>query len=248
VIENTSGEQPMASPVSPPEQGHRWRGRDIGFFIASFFLLNVVVVEFVNLLPFRGESADAMRALSGTLFVEVALIGLIAALVRLVYGLRFFQEMRWRRQYDASNVSLLVTGAALAFTVMLVSALFPPSSPPIERLLSTPQAVTAFAIFGIGFAPFLEEMMFRGFLFRVIEDIGGVSVAVRTTAVLFALLHVPQLWGSWAGMLVIFAVGYILSDLRHRTGSMIPPLIVHTAYNGMLFLAFAASTLAPQPS
>ena len=45
---------------------------------------------------------------------------------------------------------------------------------------------------------------------------------------------------------MIFAVGYVLSDLRERTGSMIPPLIVHTAYNGLLFLAFALSTLVQE--
>jgi membrane protease YdiL (CAAX protease family) len=249
VTEDPFGEQPIA-PAALPEQPHRWRGRDITFFTLGFFLLfvllNVVVIGLVNFIPFRGESADALRALSGTLFVEVTLIGLIAAVIRFVYRLRFFEEMRWRRDYEMSNVSLLVKGAALAFSVMLVSAMFPPSSPPIERLLSTPQAVIAFAIFGIGFAPFLEEMMFRGFLFRMLEEIAGSSIAVRTTAVLFALLHVPQLWGSRAGMLVIFAVGYVLSDLRERTGSMIPPVIVHTAYNGMLFLAFALSTLAQE--
>jgi hypothetical protein len=129
---------------------------------------------------------------------------------------------------------------------MVVSSLFPPSSPPIERLLDTPEAILTFAVFGIVFAPVLEELLFRGFLFRVLDAIAGATTAVRATAILFAMLHVPQLWGSWAGILVIFAVGYTLSSLRSRTGSIIPSIIVHTAYNSMLFLAFALSTLVQE--
>jgi membrane protease YdiL (CAAX protease family) len=93
------------------------------------------------------------------------------------------------------------------------------------------------------FAPFLEEMMFRGFLFRAFESLFGGIVAVRLTALLFAGMHVPQLWGSWAGMLVILGVGYALSEVRKNTGSVIPGIIVHTAYNGTLFLVYILSTL-----
>jgi membrane protease YdiL (CAAX protease family) len=56
------------------------------------------------------------------------------------------------------------------------------------------------------------------------------------------LLHIPQLWGSWAGIALIFLVGYILSLVRARSNSVIPGIIIHTAYNGMLFAVFAVST------
>ncbi len=253
VTENPSSDQPITPPEAPRAR-NSWTSWDVavfmltlGGFVIGFFLLQLVALGAVTLVSFRGESADAMRALAGALFANLAFIGLAAAVVRFVYGRRFFEEMRWRRRYEATNASLVVRGAGLAFLAMVVGVLFPPSSsPPIERLLNTPQAVMAFAIFGVGMAPFLEEMIFRGILFRVLEEIGGSSITVRTTALLFALLHVPQLLGSYAGMLMIFAVGYVLSDLRERTGSMIPPLIVHTAYNGLLFLAFALSTLVQE--
>jgi membrane protease YdiL (CAAX protease family) len=225
------------------EDAGKWRGRDIVCFGFVFIALNMFVPGLVNLLPFRGESANAFRALVGTVIVQLTLIGLIYALARYEHGLRFLEEMRWSRDYKVRNGTFLTLGMGLAFSVMLVSSVFPPSSPPIEELLSTREAVVIFAIYGIAFAPFLEELLFRGFLFRVLEQTAGVSVAILVTAVLFALLHVPQLWGSWAGMLLIFAVGFILSTLRARTGSLIPTVIVHTAYNGMLFLAFAVGSL-----
>ena len=228
VTENPSSEEPI-TPTGSPRARNSWTSWDVavfiltlGGFVIGFLLLQWVALGVVTLISFRGESADAMRALAGTLFANLAFIGLAAAVVRFVYGRRFFEEMRWRR-YTASNASLVVRGAGLAFLAMVVGVLFPPSSsPPIERLLNTPQAVMAFAIFGVGIAPFLEEMIFRGILFRVLEEIGGSSVTVRTTALLFALLHIQQLLGSYAGMLIIFAVGYVLSDLRERTGSHDP--------------------------
>jgi membrane protease YdiL (CAAX protease family) len=241
-----TGEASPASRTGGTAKG--WKGRDIVYFGCAFVALNLFVPGLVNQLPFDGDGSTAFRALAGTLIVEVALIALIYALVRWQHGLSFLEEMRWSHDYEVSNGRLLTLGMGLAFSVMIVSSVFPPSNPPIEQLLSTPEAIALFAVFGIAIAPFLEELLFRGFLFRVLEQTAGVSSAVRVTAILFALLHVPQLWGSWAGMLLIFAVGFVLSTLRQRTNSLIPTVIVHTAYNGMLFLAFAVGTLAQGPS
>ncbi len=128
--------------------------------------------------------------------------------------------------------------------VTLVSSLFPPSStPPIEKLLSAPKSLWVFILFGVGIAPFFEEIIFRGFLFKVFMEMSGPGVAVPLTAGLFALMHVQQLWGSWAGIALIFVVGYVLALLRERSSSLIPSLIVHTSYNGMLFAMYAVSSM-----
>jgi membrane protease YdiL (CAAX protease family) len=235
--------EPMQAPEGN-ERTHRWRGRDISFFGFVFIALNLIVPGAASFLPVRGGSAEAIRVLIGTLAVQLIVIGFIVVLVRNVYGLSFAHEMRWTRSYTIRNGSLVIMGMALAFAVMIGSSLFPPNSPPIERLLNTPQAVAMFAIYAVFFAPILEEVMFRGFLFGVVEQMAGASVAVRTTAVVFALLHVPQLWGSWAGMLVIFFVGFLLSEVRRRTDSLIPSVIVHTSYNGMIFVAFLIGSWA----
>ena len=226
------------------ERTHRWRGRDISFFGFAFLALNLIVPGFVSLLPVRGESADAIRVLIGTLAVQFIVIGLIIVMIRNVYGLSFAEEIRWSGDYTIRNRTLVVMGMALAFAVMIGSTLFPPDNPPIEQLINTPAAVAMFAVYAVFFAPILEEVMFRGFLFGVLEQMFGGSIAVRTTAVVFALLHVPQLWGSWAGMLVIFFVGFLLSEVRHRTDSLIPSVIVHTSYNGMIFFAFLIGSWA----
>jgi len=171
------------------------------------------------------------------------LVGFIAFLIKVVHRQSFVETIHWFRNHQFSTGFLISLGATLAISVLLVSSFFPAGEPPpIERLLSSATAVYVFAIFGIGAAPLFEEIIFRGFLFKVLFDIGGSGTAVSVTAILFALLHLPQLWGSWGGVILIFIVGYILSFVRLRSNSLIPSFIIHTSYNTMLFGVFALST------
>ncbi|MBI4471034.1 MAG: CPBP family intramembrane metalloprotease [Acidobacteria bacterium] len=175
--------------------------------------------------------------------MNVLLVAFIAFLVKVVHRRAFFDFIHWYRNHSFGTGFLIALGASLAVSVLVVSSFFPPSEPPpIEKLLSSPTAMYVFAIFGIGVATLFEEIIFRGFLFKVIFEIAGGPAAVFTTAFLFTVLHIPQLWGSWAGIALIFLVGYILSSVRDRTNSLIPPFIIHTAYNAMLFGLFAVSS------
>jgi membrane protease YdiL (CAAX protease family) len=194
---------------------------------------------------------EVVTALGLTFAVEAALLSAACVLVQRVYGLSFYEEMRISLDYKIGSPSLVVLGMALALSVVLVSAmvarfvpgLVPEQETPIEQLLTTPGSVVLFAIFGIAIAPALEELMFRGFLFRVLQDVVGMSIAVWTTAAIFALFHGPQLWPNWPAIIVILGVGYVLSKLRERTDSVIPGFIGHTVYNAVLFLLFAFASV-----
>src|SRR5262249_37753989 len=153
-----------------------------------------------------------------------------------VHGQSFVQTIHWFKDFQFNIVALIALGMTLAISVLIVSSFFPSGEPPpIERLLSTTTAMYVFAIFGIAAAPLFEEIIFRGFLFKLLSYISGTGTAVSVTAILFALLHLPQLWGSWAGVVLIFVVGYVLSFVRQRSNSIIPSFIIHTCYNGTLF-------------
>jgi membrane protease YdiL (CAAX protease family) len=175
--------------------------------------------------------------------MDLILVGFIFFLVKVVHRQSFLRCIHWFPNHLFGAGFLITLGATLAVTVLIVSSVFPPSEPPpIERLISSTRVLYIFALFGIGVAPLFEEIIFRGFLFKAFSDVGGTSIAVPATAALFTLLHIPQLWGSWAGIALIFAVGYILSLVRAKSRSLIPGFILHTAYNAMLFGVFAVST------
>ncbi len=224
-----------------------WRIADLIVF-AVFSLLTVLFLPLTVLRVWhifnpqlRVTDLTAVVILQG--LMDSVLIGFIAFLIKVVHRQSFVETIHWFRNHQFSIGFLISLGATLAISVLLVSSFFPAGEPPpIERLLSSATAVYVFAIFGIGAAPLFEEIIFRGFLFKVLFDIGGSGTAVSVTAILFALLHLPQLWGSWGGVILIFIVGYVLSFVRLRSNSLIPSFIIHTAYNTMLFGVFALST------
>ena len=230
-----------------PAPQSTWRIVDLIVF-AVFSLLTVLFLPLTVLRVWhifnpqlRVTDLTAVVILQG--LMDSVLIGFIAFLIKVVHRQSFVETIHWFRNHQFSTGFLISLGATLAISVLLVSSFFPPREPPpIERLLSSATAVYVFAIFGIGAAPLFEEIIFRGFLFKVLFDIGGSGTAVSVTAILFALLHLPQLWGSWGGVILIFIVGYVLSFVRLRSNSLIPSFIIHTSYNTMLFGVFALST------
>ena len=215
------------------------------FFAVTVFLLPFSVIHVWHIfnpgLRVADLTATDQVLLQGVM--NLVIVGFITFLVRVVHGQSFTETIHWSKNHQFGTGFLIALGATLAISVLIVSSFFPSGEPPpIEKLLSSRTAMYVFAIFGIAVAPLFEEIIFRGFLFKVLSDIRGPGTAVSVTAILFALLHLPQLWGSWAGVALIFVVGYVLSFVRQRSNSLIPSFIIHTSYNGMLFGVFALST------
>src|SRR4029079_1612411 len=110
------------------------------------------------------------------------LVACISLLVKVVHRRSFRETIHWYRNYDFTTGFLVGLGAMLAVSVLIVSSLLPPESPPpIEKLLSSSSAMWIFAVFGIGVAPLFEEIIFRGFLFKVLWEIRGARLAVPVT-------------------------------------------------------------------
>ena len=215
------------------------------FFVTLFFLPAVLVLiarAFIPGLSVTTLSGEAQILLQAAL--DIVWVGFIFFLVRVIHQKNIPETFRLQNTHRYRVVSLIALGGILAITVLVVSSFFPPSSPPaVEKLAESSNSAFLLVIFGVCFAPIVEEIIFRGFLFVVFSEIAGSRLAVPATAVLFALMHAPQLWPSKAGILLILAVGYVLSLIRQRSDSLIPSFIVHTAYNGMLVGASAIGAL-----
>jgi hypothetical protein len=111
---------------------------------------------------------------------------------------------------------------------------FPPGIedkfPEVFRDSSTPQrAVYGLLIVLIG--PLLEEVFFRGALFRLLSKRYAFDTVILTTAILFAVAHLePQMF------LPIGVVGMAMAFLRHASGSIVPSFLLHATFNGVSFL------------
>lgn len=150
----------------------------------------------------------------------------------------------WFKRYIAGNRHeadwLLVGfggGVALALLahLYLLAAKLVPSFAEILRVSehqmhSVPGLATAYAIIAIGFAPFAEEFLFRGLVFRALDRQWGGWKAVFGSAVFFAIYHAPLSW------LPVGLVGAANCLLFKRSGRLAPAIVLHMAYNAVVTL------------
>ena len=101
-----------------------------------------------------------------------------------------------------------------------------------EFMISAYQSAAYLPLFWIAlvvWGPLFEEFLFRGFLFRgLLNSRLRANGAILLTAALFTALHLQY---DAIELLVVFAVGLVLGLSRHRTGSLIPPLAIHSTMN-----------------
>ena len=82
------------------------------------------------------------------------------------------------------------------------------------------------------FAPFFEESLFRGFLFKGVEKsyLGG-HAAVFISSILFALVHLQ--YGIPVLLFMLFPFSLLLGYARWKSGSLLLPVLIHVINNLM---------------
>lgn len=91
--------------------------------------------------------------------------------------------------------------------------------------------------------PFVEEIIFRGYLFWATERLLNVWVCrsawlvVLIVSCLFALSHLAKPGITGTQIISIFATGLLYSWLRSKSGSTVPPVCAHMSFNAIIFLA-----------
>ncbi len=133
----------------------------------------------------------------------------------------------------------LVLGAGFFFAVqgcmMLIpedSALMLDYSEAVSVLGESPFPVLSFmaTVFG---APFIEELVFRGMMYRHLKRAVPVWLALLIQAALFAYVHGQLLW-----MIYTFALGAIFGLLYEYFDSLWPCILAHMCFNACNYLPF----------
>ena len=102
------------------------------------------------------------------------------------------------------------------------------------NLWSGLQVHLAFALVTMGLIGFIEEVLFRGFLFRALLKRDGPVLAISISSVTFGLGHIVNLLSGQTSLdtfiQIAFAVawGFILTMVYYKSGSLIPCILVHS--------------------
>lgn len=101
-------------------------------------------------------------------------------------------------------------------------------------------AGTVFHVVCMLFVGFVEEVIFRGFLFKAMEK-NNVKSAIIVSSVTFGIGHLVNLFNG-SGMDLVnnlcqicfaVAVGFLFVTLFYRGGSLLPCIITHSAINSL---------------
>jgi hypothetical protein len=88
----------------------------------------------------------------------------------------------------------------------------------------------------VALGPFLEEIFYRGALFLPLHKGHRANVAIFVTSLLFAAAHL-----EWQIVLPLATVGLAMGLIRSASGSLLPAIVLHAAFNGTTLLAGSVS-------
>jgi membrane protease YdiL (CAAX protease family) len=174
---------PPATPINPGAENPPWSGLDlllIGLvLVVSLFFFSSLSFLIILHSPHSSSSGISPAELSkspGPLVIvpamTLAYIAMLAAMYGVVkrrYQRAFWQAVAWRWPGDWW-FGYIVSGGLLAVGLGLLSRFLPiPKSLPMDRFFQDRQGAYLMMIFGVAVAPFAEEMLFRGFLYPVLD-------------------------------------------------------------------------------
>jgi membrane protease YdiL (CAAX protease family) len=227
-----------------------WSGWDV---LQIAILTIVAVVFFLPLLAFAAKRLLYPRVplvdvvtypivtVLGQMLAYLLVLVFMMSIVSRVPGQNLWAAIHWN--WPQNWHAYLLGGIILSFGLQAIAHFLPiPKELPMDRFFRTPGEAWALSLFGMTFAPLLEELFFRGFLYPVLVRRLGDVGAVVLTAASFSLIHAPQLGRAWGPVLVIFLVGLALTITRKVTNSVAAGLIMHMAYNGTLSVLLFAGT------
>ena len=116
--------------------------------------------------------------------------------------------------------------------------------------LSYPGAAQVFAVLSMLLIGYVEEMLFRGFLFKALASKDGISVAMIISAVTFGIGHIVNLLAGQANLetviQVFFAVawGFIFTMVFYKSKSLIPCILAHGLVDA--FSKFSANNITSE--
>lgn len=128
----------------------------------------------------------------------------------------------------ATGVVMMLVLTAMTDALGMDNATLHPDMVGIESAGTLQQSIVVF--FAVFFAPFFEELTFRGALLRALRRRYRVLASLALMSLLFAMIH-PQ--GLLAvPPLAMLALGF--GALREWRSSLIAPMVAHGLHNGIL--------------
>jgi hypothetical protein len=207
-----------------------------GIVLLSLLFAILVGAGFVSILKVLFPNFDSIAISLLSMFVSTLMIALPVIVYLRINGLSIRRRLRINRISKNTLFSIIIISGGFIIIIdeldRIVYALF--GSPDFLSELVEQLKITSvlngilIILTTIIVAPLVEEMLFRGFLQKVLEESWeDITKAILVTSLLFALVHLNPYW-----IVQIYLLGMLLGYLSWRTNSIIPGIILHGLNNG----------------
>ena len=92
-------------------------------------------------------------------------------------------------------------------------------------------AIVLLAVFAVALAPFVEEIIFRGAIYRFLKGHTNIFTAQLISGAFFAMVH-----SNLMSFLPLLTIGVLLAQLYEKEGNILPSMIYHAYWNGFSLL------------
>jgi len=201
---------PPEARVNPGAENPPWSGLDLllialVLLISLFFFSSISFVVILHSSHAPGFSAAELGRNPGPLVIVPSMTLAYLAMFAAMYGVvtrrhrrPFWQAVRWRWP-SGWWFAYMAGGSALAVGLGALSRFLPiPKSLPMDRFFQDQLGAYLMMFFGVTVAPFAEEMLFRGFLYPVLD---------RWLETLFMTPH--QIRRACVWMLILAGWGFV---------------------------------------
>jgi uncharacterized protein len=233
---NSEIQQPVAI-SEVPDYSVPWKFIDNWIGVALLALIDVVIFVIMLQQDRRAELAQS----AAVVLLELAYLLPVVVIFA-------WRRIHWRhlgfRRFAWNTLSLgcgLLVGSYII--IILHNALLyllgvDTQGENIVRLFAELDSPVWFLIVGAVFAPLVEEIFFRGFLFQGFRARYGWVTAMLLSAAIFAVAHLDLVV-----LIPTFILGCLLAYVFHRSNSIWPGVILHFLVNsfGLLGAYFASN-------
>lgn len=256
--EHAEPPEPRPSVAVQPTNDETWVSAwsdvaaSIGVWVASVVLLLIVPLIYsipyivYRIAKYGPPTPEVLATDKQLIFYSVIgiipthMLTFVIVWLLITYGGRrpFWKNIEFEWPSNASPVvvtfvSVLV--ATLLFLLALgVTALYGEHKTDLDLLIeSSIYTRVATAFVAVATAPLVEEIVYRGLLYRTLEKAAGMGVAIALVSLLFAGVHVFQYRNNLAVIIIITLLSITLTVSRAVTGKLLPAFIIHLVFNGI---------------
>lgn len=227
-----------------------WTIKDVLFFVVLWLGIQILVIEILK--GIAGYSHPLSMFLSGaadgsniTAVFTFDLLDAVVGFGVVWYYLRRYKvgwkTVGWRPVNPIKAIAYLLgillffivaSYAVLTLVTMLVPG-FNENQAQSNQFIGDVHTHTSVALVALVLLPpFLEETIFRGFLFPAISKKWGVWIGAIISSAIFGLAH-------WQANISVytFVLGLLLCFLYVKTKSIVPGIFVHMLNNYLAFIA-----------